>query len=1105
MRPKSLRLSMRVLGAAGSALLVGLTFPGCGGGGGGSGTKGDLTDPTITVVGTPGQLSQTPETANSNNGTSPPPSFSSTVPTLTSTNNWFRFELPYDLVPSSVLGTDPTLKPFSYLNGNVTVTGVRGEHIPGMAMVNGVDAFGVSHVNDNGFPHDVVNGHDRNLGRRTFLYVADVDGNLSTPAAWGYKLAGNGQRLEIQDSAQHDGGALDTVRINVDSMNGLTVHAAWSFHIGAAADTRVPYVVSISSETRDPTDPLNAASVASTGSLIVEFSKPMVPRTVGHSATLDGFPFDANLPNPATSPPNPDTTITATVNTKVGKLFVPFDCTPINRNNLATYRLRPLINLPSQGTIDVLIRSLTKNNGKSAIDLAGNFYDGQDANNDSVPDGVDLTSTFSVGPGQAIVNIPVSPEVVYWIPATGSGIGAVDLNGRGFGTNTPGANASNRDLAALVTKPWLDFNGCEANPGGINLSSGIGLLAHPGNLATPTDPCTMQPMKDFAHNRFWYPQGLGSFPFNATANAARSEVWEDAQDPGNPGTPFPGVNEGSSGFETLCRDNTGSPILTGSSFGQVGAVQDMIVGEFLDRVYYDHFNTRAGSTFHVSFFGGLASTMARNTIADPPCVNPPPTHYWMGLPQIDVVLDQNNPTNPALVIEGDEVFTGLRLGGLAAGQTANAARTNSFIHLKPNPINPNAADQQIFPGTVGATLGNGPGGQSATAVYTFASRQQIGNFLYATDATTRELHAINSNTMRVITSISLPDPTGLAITPDMEYLYVTNFSDDSFSVVGADPTSPNFHKELARVRTGAGPRAIAVQPENEDVFVCNYNANTVSIVDPKSLTIRKTLDALVDGPYDIEVTERQEQQSAPHPFGWACGLYFAYFTNFIGNSVVVYESGPDGPQGIGIDNIRGQLPLDDSVPQIVAPRGLCFSPFADPIGLLAGGVFVAHQDENGFGRVSHIQFTQQAIFGPLPIQPPPGYFIPPGFTTRVFQVTGAWGDTDASRLVGHLPMDVALADLNVAGYQGTPSAAPNGGGVGVPPKPEQTGFINSKNHMRLVSNGATAAWAPDRLYVAFEDSDAIQVLDPRQAGVVVNTIEGHGAGGTKRLTTFWRE
>ena len=74
-----------------------------------------------------------------------------------------------------------------------------------------------------------------------------------------------------------------------------------------------------------------------------------------------------------------------------------------------------------------------------------------------------------------------------------------------------------------------------------------------------------------------------------------------------------------------------------------------------------------------------------------------------------------------------------------------------------------------------------------------------------------------------------------------------------------------------------------------------------------------------------------------------------------------------------------------------------------------------------------------------------------------------------------------------------------------PPSPEQTGFVNSKCHNRISANGQFLAWVPDRLYVGFDDSDVIQVLDPAQAGVIVNSIEGHHQSGTKKLTSFWRQ
>jgi hypothetical protein len=1063
----SLRVRRSRLGISSVAGALLVFSSGCGGGGGGStaGLNGDDSDPVIPLVGNPGVLSQTPTEANSSDGSVTPPNYDAQV---TSTSHWFRIVFPFTVNRTTLLSSDPIYLPFSTLNGNVTVNDKNGAHVPGIAMVNGTDAFGVNRSKQSGFPHDVQGGVDMNVGPNVFLYVADVDGNLATPAAWGPSPDG------VTDTTT---ATVDLVRVGVSSVNGWNANTLWTFRVGTTALSDPPAVASVASEVKDPTDPTNPNSTATRGSFIVQFSEPMIPQSVGRSAALNGFPFDANLPVPPFGKPLPDTAIMAKIVAATGTLFVPFDCNPVNKNNLATYRLTPLIDLPSKSTVDLLVRTFTNNkgsSGKAPTNLFGTHFDG----NGNPPDHTDVKITFSVGPGHAVVNIPVSPEVVYWLPTQGDGIGAIDLNGWGYSTNTPGANAGNRDRASIITKSaWDITHMILVNPNGMEpfVVPAIGLIGHPG----------------FEYDQYLYPVGTGGFAYGAGITTD----WEGlANDAGNSGTLFPGINEMSSGFETICRDSEGGAILTGSQFGDVGTIQDFAIGEFLDRVYYDRQNFFSSNGFHVSVFNG-GSSQGRNTISDPPTPNPPPTRYWVGLPQLGVAINQDNPTAAVLFIEGDQVFLGDRL--LNAGIAT--APFVGFQQLRVNPDNPNASDVTIFP-----HKSIGPGTRSATAVYTFSSRQQVGNFLYATDITNRELQVLNSNTMQLISSLSLPDPTGIAVAPDMEFVYVTNFSDNTMSVVGADPTNANFHKELARVSTGIGPRALSVQPENEDIFVCDFLGNTISIINSASLTIRKQLTSLINGPFDVETTERQQQPGAPHPFGWGSGIYFGYVSNFTGNSVVVFESGPDGPQGIGIDNIRGSLPTGDDKPKLIAPRGLCFSPFADPAGLLAGGVFIAHQDEAGFGRVSHIQFTQQAIFGALPIQVPPGFFIPPGFTDRQFEVTGTWGDTDASRLAGHVPSDVALSDMNTATYQGNPSGAPNFGGTTTPPSPEQTGFINSKNHMRLAPQSMGVALVPDRLYVCFEDTDVIQVLVPSSAGTIDKTIAGHGVQGTKKLCTFWR-
>src|SRR5262249_27377795 len=157
-------------------------------------------------------------------------------------------------------------------------------------------------------------------------------------------------------------------------------------------------------------------STSSRGTFIVRFSEPVVPQTVARSATLNGFPFDGNLPTAPFGKPLPDTAIMAKVVAGTGTLFIPFDCNPVNKNNLATYRLTPLIDLPAKSTVDILVRAFSQNKGPSggraATSLFGQPFDGTG----DPPDHGDVKVTFSVGPGHAIVNIPVSPEVVYWLP-----------------------------------------------------------------------------------------------------------------------------------------------------------------------------------------------------------------------------------------------------------------------------------------------------------------------------------------------------------------------------------------------------------------------------------------------------------------------------------------------------------------------------------------------------------------------------------------------------------------------------------------------------------------------------------------------------------------
>jgi hypothetical protein len=287
------RSQIGIFSVAGAMLLL---ASGCGGGGGSSaGLNGGDSDPVIPLVGNPGVLSQTPTEANSSDGSVAPPNYDAQV---TSTSHWFRI-VSRHVNRSSLLSKGSIYLPFSTLNGNITVNDKNGAHVPGIAMLNGTDAFGVNRSKQSGFPHDVQGGVDMNVGPNVFLYVADVDGNLATPAAWGPSPDG------VTDTTT---ATVDLVRVGVSSVNGWSANTLWTFRVGTTALSDPPSVASVASEVKDPTDPTNPNSTASRGSFIVQFSEPMVPQSVGRSAALNGFPFDANLPVPpfASRCPTPD-------------------------------------------------------------------------------------------------------------------------------------------------------------------------------------------------------------------------------------------------------------------------------------------------------------------------------------------------------------------------------------------------------------------------------------------------------------------------------------------------------------------------------------------------------------------------------------------------------------------------------------------------------------------------------------------------------------------------------------------------------------------------------------------------------------------------------
>ena len=761
---------------------------------------------------------------------------------------------------------------------------------------------------------------------------------------------------------------------------------------------------------------------------------------------------------------------------------VPFDVRPINPNNLSEYIVNPLVDLPGQVTVNVTANAFTTTAYFSSNGLI--TYSAAITSLYNIPfdDAGNATSSFHVDKGRGYVNAPVAPAVIYYLPESGTGMGAINLDGNGFETNDP----SVEKLAILTNVATMCTCFVVSENAGSHLAGCNGNTF--GTQAQAVPPGTVFP------------------PIGIAGNPPGTHL--------GPSTPIPGVNEGSvgstagliypPGFETVVRDSTGDARLIASP--TVGALTDGEIGGFLDSLFFDTSNLGALGPLHTSFLTLLPGPS--NFISDPPTPNPPPLRLPVGLPPVDVVFSQQKLLEPAFVIEGDEVWS-----ACVGCNTLQSPPNNPLqipctgqerVLLVPNPINPLAGD--VIP----SFPQNGPYFQTFFVANPYAARQQIGNFLYMADRDFGSLTVINSNTFQVIDRVNLPDPWGVGVAPDLRRVYVSNFGGNSVSVVQTDPLQADFHKEIARVNVGDGPIAVSVQPGGEDVHIVNNLGDSVSVLEVSSLTIRTTYSGTMKRPVEVILTPRMSA------IGWLSGIYMGYVASQGTGDILIYESGPSGADGFGADDIKWAASQTSAFEDM---RGMCFDPIDYPGAItsfwsptapnpLLTGVYLTHRDaDTGLAMVTRLVYTRQLPgVGAFPNNPLPGTILSsPGVVQRIFEPVGFWGGPlvpffEQMNPGGQdqSPADVALSDFTTENFfKQIPTVGFNGnvyktniGSVAAPGV--LAAASNHKSTWRTDSVGAPIpANIPDRMYVTFAGDNRIVVLDP--TGVTagpINVIEG---------------
>jgi hypothetical protein len=699
------------------------------------------------------------------------------------------------------------------------------------------------------------------------------------------------------------------------------------------------------------------------------------------------------------------------------RVQVPFTVRPFSMYDLTRFELVPVYDFPGTGPT---LPGVPCENLFGTIDVSFNtaqfrdlsIHGPDDAGNKNT---LAPSSTFTTREGPGIVNAPVTPDVIY-VGRTGSrqGISVIDLNGFGGGTGNP---IYDRDKPATA-----------------------GNSNYPNNPNVALQGALMIP-----------PLSQGTCTFNG----------------------------GSSGVFTLTKDTSLQDLVATAPL--LESVGDMAIGHALDNTFSNEspFGCQSGGG-NICAGNGLKRISivsgGPNTIASANFIPIPPLKTDPGVENLASWAPHPNP--PPLV------FPPLCLSPLINGLEPTAIDTSC-------PLPPLSCVSQFGPPHVarsGPQLTNQltpadnylgipafdipPSGLVAEEQNTwfegpslpqpqiglcepYMMRQQVGHFLYVIDRVASEIVVFNSNRFTVLDRIRFLDPTSLAMSPNLDFLAVTNEGADLVAFLDIDPSSPTFHQVVKATTVGTGPTGIAWDSANEDIFVCNQGEGTVSLISGFTLDVRKTLRNQISRPVEVALTPRQ------FAFGFARGVYFGYILNQNGN-VAFFESGPDGINGFGFDDIIGSLPFKFRRPKAMQ---------VDPTNLNSA-VWIVHEnplDElgndsgQGGGAVSNVGISG-GLPGIIPLDPGP--FVSPQIRELEFSVLASFGF--GPRGLSGIPVDIAFDDMRNL------SALTNYGTTFSPGNPLS---YNGKSLIKVLGAAAISVTAPQFMFVAIPNPGVIDVFD----------------------------
>jgi len=353
--------------------------------------------------------------------------------------------------------------------------------------------------------------------------------------------------------------------------------------------------------------------------------------------------------------------------------------------------------------------------------------------------------------------------------------------------------------------------------------------------------------------------------------------------------------------------------------------------------------------------------------------------------------------------------------------------------------------------------------------------------------------------------ISLPAgsaPSGVAITPDRKFAYVTNSGLNTVSVIDIETNTV-----VASVLVGTTPNTIAITPDGQFAYVTNRDSNDVSVIDTASNTVTVLSIPVGSIPGAIAITPNGQ---------------FAYVVNMASSDVSVIDTATNtvtvasipvefAPSAIAINpneqfayvvnKNSNTISVIDLSTNTVEPSTIAIGSDSSTIAITPNGQF-AYVTNSSLNSVNVVDLTTNMMVGaPIPVGwNPQGIAITPDgnlvYVVNQNSSTISVIDTTTNTVVSS-----ALSGLVCVGIAITPDQAPVASFTDTVATAGASSFFNASSSASPVGNIDTYAWD-------FGDGTTTTTASPTithtyaTSGTFTVTLTVTNSAGTSLAQTF---